>query len=43
MRDGELLVEGTMMHVLVELSTLQKTAIPDWMREQLAPWTVAAA
>jgi acyl-CoA thioester hydrolase len=43
MRDGELVVEGTMMHVLVELSRLKKTPIPDWMREQLAPWTVEAA
>ena len=40
MRDGELLVAGTMMHVLVELSSLKKTPIPDWMREQLGPWTV---
>ena len=39
-RDGEVLVEGTMMHVLVDLSTLKKTPIPDWMREQLGPWTV---
>jgi acyl-CoA thioester hydrolase len=37
-RDGEPVVEGTMMHVLVELSTLKKTPIPDWMRGQLAPW-----
>jgi acyl-CoA thioester hydrolase len=41
-RDGEVLVEGTMAHVLIELSTLQKTKIPDWMRDQLAPWTVEA-
>ena len=39
-RDGEVLVEGTMMHVLVDLSTLKKTPIPDWMREQLGPWTI---
>jgi acyl-CoA thioester hydrolase len=39
-RDGDLLVEGAMMHVLVELATLQKTPIPDWMRDQLAPWTI---
>jgi acyl-CoA thioester hydrolase len=41
-RESELLVEGTMMHVLVDLSTLRKTQIPDWVREQLAPWTVGA-
>jgi acyl-CoA thioester hydrolase len=40
-RVGQLLVEGTMTHVLVDLSTLKKTPIPDWMREQLAPWTIA--
>jgi acyl-CoA thioester hydrolase len=39
-RESELLVEGTMMHVLVDLSTLRKAPIPDWMREELAPWTV---
>lgn len=39
-RNGEVLVEGTMMHVLVDLSTLKKTPIPDWVREQLRPWTV---
>src|SRR5579864_6164324 len=39
-REGELIVEGTMRHVLVDLSTLTKTPIPDWMREGLAPWTL---
>jgi acyl-CoA thioester hydrolase len=44
LRDGELLVEGTLRHVLVELKRLverepdAKTAIPDWMREGLAPY-----
>lgn len=44
LRDGELLVEGTLRHVLVELSRLveqkrsTKTTIPDWMRERLAPY-----
>jgi acyl-CoA thioester hydrolase len=38
-RDGELLVEGTMRHVFVELETMQKTPIPDWIREALSPWT----
>ena len=42
-RDGELIVEGTVRHVLVEREGLTKTPIPDWMREQLAPWTVGEA
>jgi len=42
-RDGELLVEGTMMHVVVDLAALKKTPIPNWMREQLAPWTVESS
>lgn len=40
-RDAELLVEGTLRHVLVELTGREpgaKTAIPDWMRESLAPY-----
>jgi acyl-CoA thioester hydrolase len=39
-RDGESLVEGALLHVLVDLKTLTKTPIPDWMRERLAPWCV---
>jgi acyl-CoA thioester hydrolase len=39
-RDGEVLVEGTIRHVVVERESLSKTPIPDWMRDQLAPWTV---
>jgi acyl-CoA thioester hydrolase len=42
-RGDELLVEGTLRHVVVELETMTKTAIPDWIREGLAPWTVAEA
>src|SRR5258708_33580268 len=44
LRDGELLVEGTLRHVLVELKRLverepdAKSTIPDWMREGLAPY-----
>jgi acyl-CoA thioester hydrolase len=41
-RDGELVVEGMLRHVLVERQGLTKAAIPDWLREQLAPWTVPA-
>jgi acyl-CoA thioester hydrolase len=40
LRDGEALVEGTMRHVFVDPQTLQKMAIPDWLRESLAPWVV---
>ena len=44
LRDEELLVEGTLRHVLVSLERLverepkAKAAIPDWMREALAPY-----
>jgi acyl-CoA thioester hydrolase len=37
---GELIVEGTLRHVTVERTALGKTPIPDWLRDQLAPWTV---
>jgi acyl-CoA thioester hydrolase len=43
LRDGELLVDGTLRHVLVDPKGLierepgAKTPIPDWMREGLAP------
>ena len=46
LRDGELLVEGTLRHVgvdpkrLVEREPDAKTTIPDWMRAGLAPWTL---
>jgi acyl-CoA thioester hydrolase len=42
-RDGEAIVEGTTRHVVVERETLTKTAIPEWMRDKLAPWTVEKA
>jgi acyl-CoA thioester hydrolase len=44
LRDGELLVDGTLRHVLVDLARLlereqdAKTTIPDWMREGLGPY-----
>ena len=47
LHDGELLVEGTLRHVLVDLKRLverepdAKTTIPDWMREELAPFRLA--
>ena len=37
-RDGETLVEGTLRHVCVDAKTLQKTPIPDWLRDGLAPY-----
>jgi acyl-CoA thioester hydrolase len=48
LRDEDLLVTGTLRHVLVELKGLlqregvAKAMIPDWMREGLAPFTVSA-
>ena len=39
-RDGSVVVEGVLRHVLVDREELAKTPIPDWMRKQLAPWTV---
>lgn len=37
---GDVLAEGDLRHVLVDLQTLGKTPIPDWAREGLAPWYV---
>ena len=37
-RDGELLVDGTMRHVFVDIETMRKTPIPDWIREALEPF-----
>ncbi len=39
LRDGELLVDGTLRHVLVDRRTLAKTPLPDWLRDGLAPWS----
>ena len=36
LRDGQVLVEGTLRHVVVNLGTHAKAPIPDWMREGLA-------
>jgi acyl-CoA thioester hydrolase len=38
-RDEELLVEGRMRHVVVDAKSWQKTAIPDWLRQGLAPYS----
>lgn len=37
---GEPVAGGELRHVLVDLQTLGKTPIPDWVREGLAPWLV---
>jgi acyl-CoA thioesterase FadM len=45
-RDGELLVVGTLRHVLVDVAKVAarepsaKTSLPGWMREGLGPWTI---
>ena len=43
MRDGEALVEGELRHVFVDPVSLEKVAIPDWLREALAPWVLDGA
>lgn len=42
-RGDELLVQGTMRHVMVERRTLAKTPIPEWIRAGLAPWSLVGA
>jgi acyl-CoA thioester hydrolase len=39
-RDRDTVVEGTLHHVIVDRTTLQKVAIPDWIRRGLEPWSV---
>ena len=41
--DDQTLVEGTLVHVVVDRTTLAKTPIPDWLRDGLSPWLVPAA
>lgn len=49
LRDGELLVEGSLRHVVMDLGRLlkreqnAKTPIPDWMRDGLAPYSESEA
>jgi acyl-CoA thioester hydrolase len=38
-RGEDVVVEGTLRHVTVERTSLGKTPIPDWLRDELAPWT----
>ena len=40
LRADELLVEGRMCHVLVDVETLRKATLPDWARSGLAPWVL---
>lgn len=40
-RDGQVLVTGTLRHVMVDARSLTKTPIPGWVREGLGPWTVS--
>lgn len=37
-RDEELLVEGQLRHVFVDAESWEKTEIPQWLREGLAPY-----
>lgn len=41
-RGDELVVEGKLRHVFVEARTTEKTEVPAWVREALAPWAEAA-
>jgi len=40
-RDGELLAECELRHVLIDRVTVEKTPLPDWLRAGLEPFTVA--
>lgn len=37
-REDELVLEGSLHHVFVDLGTRSKTPIPDWVRSGLEPW-----
>jgi acyl-CoA thioester hydrolase len=41
-REGTLLVEGTLRHVIIDRETLAKAPIPDWVRDGLGRWVVTA-
>jgi acyl-CoA thioester hydrolase len=43
LRDDQLLAEVEMRHVFVTVGTAEKTPIPAWAREGLAPWTTVPA
>jgi acyl-CoA thioester hydrolase len=40
-RDGELIAECELRHVLVDRQTGTKTPLPDWLRDGLASWIVS--
>jgi len=40
-RDGELLIEGWLRQVFVDAKSFEKTPIPDWVRDALAPYAAA--
>ncbi|HUA75848.1 MAG TPA: thioesterase family protein [Solirubrobacteraceae bacterium] len=42
-RDGEVLVSGSLRHVCVSAETWQKTELPAWVREGLAPFAADGA
>jgi acyl-CoA thioesterase FadM len=42
-REGQPLVTGTLRHVMVDPRALTKLPIPEWVRDGLAPWTLAGA
>ena len=39
---GELVADGRLRHVLVDRVTVVKTPLPEWLRDGLEPWRVAA-
>ena len=39
---ADLIAEGDLRHVFVDLESLEKTPIPDWARAGLEPWCVPA-
>jgi acyl-CoA thioester hydrolase len=43
MRDGEVLVEGRLRHVFVDVETWAKTAIPEWIGDGLRPFATGDA
>lgn len=42
-RGDELLVEGALRHVMIDRQSFEKTPVPRWLRDALAPWTLAGA
>jgi acyl-CoA thioester hydrolase len=43
LRDGELLVEGRMVHVFVDTATMAKQPIPGWLRAGLEAYATTSA